>query len=99
MGELFRVAIHHEDDCGYVEYDPDTKQIKVILDDPVKRGEVEAYLHREHAIRAAQKTLLDFTESIGFPAESLSSLQVVLTHLWEHTGVLVDWSRPVPSCS
>jgi hypothetical protein len=97
MGELFRVAIHHDNDCGYIEYDPNLKQIKVVLDDAAKRGEVEAYLSRKHLIRVA-RTLRDFTESSGFPAESLGSLKAVLNHLWQHTGVFVDWSRPVASC-
>ena len=97
MGELFRVAIHHDNDCGYIEYDPDVRQITVVLDDAAKRGEVEAFLRRKHVIRVAKHSLRDFTESTGFPAESLDFLKVVLTSLWEDTGVLVDWSRPIIS--
>ncbi|MDR3588450.1 MAG: hypothetical protein P4N41_02160 [Negativicutes bacterium] len=96
MGELFQVAIHHDNDCGYIEYDPDARQIKVILDDAAKRGEVEAYLGRKHLIRVATD-LCEFSESTGFPAESLANLKLVLAHLWRHTGVFVDWSRPVAS--
>ena len=81
MGEFFRVAIHHDNDCGYIEYDPDAQQIKVVLDDAAKRGEVETYLGRKHIIRVAQ-TLRDFTELTGFPAESLGTLKLVLGHLW-----------------
>ncbi|MDR3562147.1 MAG: hypothetical protein P4N59_12030 [Negativicutes bacterium] len=97
MEELFRVAIHHDNDCGYIEYDPKRGQIKVVLDNPAKRAEVEKFLGQEHVIRVAH-TLRDFTESTGLPAENLQSLQVVLANLWINTGVLVDWSRPVISC-
>jgi len=95
MEELFRVAIHYANDCGYIEYDPDTRKIKVILGNSAKRGEVEAFLSRNHVIRVAQQTLRDFKESIGFPPDNLGTLQMVLTKLWEDTGVFVDWSRPV----
>lgn len=95
MGELFRVAIHHDDDCGYVEYDEVARKIKVVLGDAVKRSEVEAFLNKKHVMRVAQQTLLDFKESTGFAADSLANLQIILTRLWEQTGVFVDWSRPV----
>jgi hypothetical protein len=95
MGEIFRVAIHHDDDCGYIEYDPATRKINVVLGDAVKRGEVEAFLSKKHVMRIAQQTLLEFKESTGFAADSLANLQIILTHLWEQTGVFVDWSRPV----
>ena len=32
MGEIYKVAIHYGNDCGYVEYDPDRKSIRIELD-------------------------------------------------------------------
>jgi len=95
MGEVYRVAIHHENDCGYIEYDSATKKIKVVLDDAAIRRSVEAFLNKAHVIREAQRGLCDFRELTAVPAESVASLKLVLTRLWQNTGVLVDWSRPV----
>lgn len=95
MGELYRVAIHHDNDCGYIEYDLDVKSITVYLSDALKRSAVEAYLGTRHVIPTAQNTLRDFKELFVVPNENQAALKLALTRLWEHTGVLVDWSRPV----
>ena len=95
MSELFRVAIHYGKDCGYIEYDPDTKEATVVLGNTVKKKAVEAFLHSEHLFREAQRSLRDFKEIATNPTESLGSLKLALTQLWLHTDVLVDWSRPV----
>lgn len=95
MGETYRVAIHHDSDCGYIEYNPATKEVKVVLGDAAKRREVEAFLNNRHALREAQKGLRDFRDLSAVPTESLAVLKLALTRLWQKTGVLVDWSRPV----
>jgi hypothetical protein len=95
MGELYRVAIRHDNDCGYIEYDIETKKIKVMLTDAVTRKAVEVYLQSEHMLREAQRSLRDFQERVAVPTESLAALKLSLTNLWNQTGVLVDWSRPV----
>jgi hypothetical protein len=97
MGEKYRVAIHHDNDCGYIEYDLETKKVQVILADAVVRKTVEAFLHSEHLLREAQRTLRDFRGRTAQPTESLASLKLSLTSLWQQTGVFVDWSRPVPT--
>lgn len=94
MAEVFRVAIHHDDDCGYIEYDSDTRKLKVVLDDPAKRGEIEAFLSKAQIIREAQ-TLLEFKEATVLPTDSVGTLKAVLGQLWQNTDVFVDWSRPV----
>ncbi len=97
MGEKYRVAIHHDNDCGYIEYDIETKKVTVVLADAVTRKTVEAFLHSEHLLREAQRTLRDFREKTAIPTESLAALKLSLTSLWQQTGVFVDWSRPVPT--
>lgn len=94
MAEVFRVAIHHDDDCGYIEYDADTRQVKVVLDDVAKRSEIEAFLSKKQLIREAE-TLLDFKEATVLPTDSVGTLKAVLAQLWQNTDVFVDWSRPV----
>lgn len=95
MNEVFKVAIHYNNDNGSIEYDCSSKQIKVNLEDEVKRHEVEAYLSTTQIVRAAQHTLVDFIEWKAKPNEDVRTLQLVLAHLWEQTEVHVDWSRPV----
>jgi hypothetical protein len=94
MGEVYRVAIHHENDCGYIEYDIDAKKIKVVLDDAAKRKAIEIYLSGRHVLRQAL-SLREFKESTAQAADSLAAFKLALTKLWVNTDVLVDWSRPV----
>lgn len=95
MSNLFQVAIHYDSDNGFIEYDCDSKQIKVQLEDAAKRREVEDYLSTPQVIRAAQHTLVDFTEWRAVPNADVRTLQLALARLWVTTGVHVDWSRPV----
>lgn len=95
MGNAYRVAIHYNEDNGYVEYKADLKTAVVMLNTPQKRAEVESYLASEHEINVPHETLMDFTKEMVRPLESLSSFQLALTRLWGATGVYVDWSRPV----
>ncbi|HWR41024.1 MAG TPA: hypothetical protein VN611_16150 [Patescibacteria group bacterium] len=95
MGELYRVAIHYDNDCGFVEYDTAEKQLRVLLDHEEKRRETEAYLMQRHTIRKAGQRLLDFSEVDILPVDNLEDLKLALTRLWQKTGVYVDWSRPV----
>jgi hypothetical protein len=94
MGELYRVAIHYDNDCGYIEYDLETKSVKVMLADAVTRKTVEAFLHSKQLLREAL-TLREFQDKIALPTENLALLKSSLTMLWQQTGVFVDWSRPV----
>lgn len=94
MGEVYRVAIHHDNDCGYIEYDIDAKKITVILDDAGKRREIDAYLAGRQALRKAE-SLREFSETIARADESLEAFKLALAKLWVNTEVFVDWSRPV----
>ncbi|MBP2656107.1 MAG: hypothetical protein H6Q73_3676 [Firmicutes bacterium] len=95
MGEIFRVAIHYDNDCGYIEYDPDKREIRVVLGNQDKRQAVEEFLAKPHMVWVPKHTLQDFEEVRLVAADNLESLKILLTHLWEHTKVLVDWSREV----
>jgi hypothetical protein len=95
LKDVFRVAIHFDNDCGYIEYNPTKKIATVILANLVKRREVEDFLNSKHIVLVAQRTLREFGEMSAIPTESLETLKLMLTRLWEQTGVYVDWSRPV----
>ena len=95
MGKNFSVAISYRENLGYVEYDAAEKKINVILGDEEGKQKAEDFLSQVHTIAVPHETLLDFTEEKINPQENVESLQIVLTRLWEATGVHVDWSRPV----
>ena len=95
MEKNFSVAISYKENLGYVEYDAAEKKIKVVLNDEEGRSKAENFLSQVHTVAIPHQTLLDFTEEKIDPTADAESLQIVLTRLWEATGVHVDWSRPV----
>ncbi len=94
MNQLYRVAIQYRNDNGFIEYDPVSKQLSIILEDAAKRCEVEQFLSKEQEINSPQHTIEDFTRKVLKPTASLENLKLALTGLWQKTGVHVDWSRP-----
>lgn len=94
MEDLYRVAVHYENDNGFIEYDPGSKQLNVILAAEAKKREVEQFLTAEHEINAPVHTIQDFKKCLVKPVDSLQNLKLALTRLWQATGVHVDWSRP-----
>lgn len=95
MEQLYRVAVHYKNDNGFIEYDPASRKLNVLLQEEATRNEVEKFLTTEHWINAPQNTIKDFARRLVCPVESLSNLKLGLTRLWQNTGVHVDWSRPV----
>jgi hypothetical protein len=95
MADNFRVAVEYQGQLGYIEYEADKKDIVVHLEDAVGRKAAEEFLAVPHEIRVPHETLLDFSAAIIQPAADVESFKLVLTRLWENTGVRVDWSRPV----
>ena len=93
--ENFSVAISFRGSLGWVEYDEVARRAKVFLGDDDGKRLAEEFLSTPHKIKVPHETLLDFTEETFDANESAQSLKVVLTRLWEATGVHVDWSRPV----
>lgn len=95
MADLFRVAVHYGNDNGYIEYDSVNKKVNVALVDESKRREAEEFLTRTHVIGVPQSNIRDFKDETVEPLKDIESFKLVLTRLWENTGVHVDWSRPV----
>lgn len=95
MEENFSVAISFKGSLGWVEYDEATRKVIVTLGDDEGRALAESFLTTPHKIKIPHETLLDFTEENIDPNASAENLKLVLTRLWEATGVHVDWSRPV----
>ena len=95
MNQVFKVAIHHDTDNGYIEYDLKTKAVTIELANEAKCREVEDYLTSIQTLRAPQETLLDFKEWRAIPTADLATLKIALAKVWEKTDVYIDWSRPV----
>ena len=93
--ENFSVAISYKGSLGWVEYDEVARRAKVFLNDADGKKLAEDFLSTVHRIKVPHETLLDFTEETFDANESADKLKIVLTRLWEATGVHVDWSRPV----
>lgn len=93
--ENFSVAISFRGSLGWVEYDEATRKVIVTLGDDTGKALAEKFLTTPHKIKIPHETLLDFTEEDLDPNLSAENLKIVLTRLWEATGVHVDWSRPV----
>ena len=93
--ENFSVAISYKGSLGWVEYDEATRKVSVNLGDATGKSLAEKFLTTPHEIQIPHETLLDFTTEMIAPEESVDNLKLILTRLWEATGVHVDWSRPV----
>ena len=91
----FCVAIHFEDDYGFIKYHVETKQVMIVLNNEVKKQEILEFLNSELSVNLPNDTLMDFSAKVVEPLASLADLKIALTRLWDNTGVLVDWSRPV----
>ena len=95
MKENFSVAVSYGEDLGYIEFDEESKKVNVVIDNEVAKRKAEEFLSKIHEVKIPHKTLLDFTTEKFNPQSDAESLKIVLTRLWENTGVHVDWSRPV----
>lgn len=95
MENIFRVAVHQNEDLGYIEYTVDTKTVKVVLHNPDTVAAAEAFFAAEHEVQVPHDTLRDFTTEKIHPLSSLENFKLMLTRLWESTDIYVDWSRPV----
>ena len=92
----YKVAIHYDQECGQVEYNPQTNEVFVTLGHPQKKKAVEDYLSKAQTMPVADGSdLVTFHTRQLKANDSIESFKIVLTRLWQNTGVYVDWSRPV----
>lgn len=92
----YKVAIHYDIECGQVEYNLQTREISVVLGHSQKKRAVEEYLATTHTMPVADgDDLVTFHTRQLQAKDSIESFKLVLTRMWQKTGVFVDWSRPV----
>jgi hypothetical protein len=95
MEKNYRVAIHYNEDLGYIEYDLAAKKINITLPNSKMKAIAEEYFAKPHEISVPHETLRDFTKTVINPSNSLEEFKLALTRLWGTTEIHVDWSRPV----
>lgn len=92
---IFKVAAHTGDNNnGYIEYDTETKELGVHLNDEDINAKVREYLTTERPLH--RFTDLSYYETVSVvPTDDVESLKLALCYIWLARGVHVDWSRPV----
>ncbi len=92
---IFKVAAHTGDNNnGYIEYDTETKELGVHLNDEEIDTKVREYLTTERPLH--RFTDLSYYETVSVvPTDDVESLKLALCYIWLALGVHVDWSRPV----
>lgn len=91
-----KVAIHHKDDYGWVEYDSVSKEVMVTHSNEAVKNTVSHYLGEERDITVPigdEKSLGDRSIVSIKPLENQSNLEIALTEMYHATGVHVDWGK------
>jgi hypothetical protein len=92
---LFKVICHTgTNNNGFIQYDTDTKELTVKLNDPEKEEAVRQYLSKERVLHR-YKELSHYDTVSAVPTSSLEALKLGLVNIWLDLGVHIDWSRPV----
>lgn len=92
---IFKVAAHTgENNNGYIEYNMETKELGVHLNDEEINARTREYLTTAQSLH--RFTDLSYYETVNVvPTENVESLKLALCYIWLAIGVHVDWSRPV----
>ena len=92
---IFKVICHTGiNNNGFIQYDTDTKDLTVKLNDTEKEEQVRQYLTQERVMhRYTDLSLYDHVSAV--PVSSLENLKLGLCRIWFDLGVHIDWSRPV----
>ena len=91
---IFKVAAIRVTTTTYIEYDTETKELGVHLNDDAMDEKARQYLTTEKALH--QYTDLSNYKTLSVvPTSSLEALKLALCYIWRATGIHIDWSRPV----
>lgn len=95
---IFKVIAHTGiNNNGYIQYDTDTKELTVELNDNEIEKRVREYLTTERALHR-YVGLSTFETVSAAPISSLETLKLALGYIWLALDVHIDWSRPVEEC-
>lgn len=89
-----RVAIHHEEQYGWVDYDPISKEVMVTHPNELVSNTVRHYLKqdREMTFPANNEQIGNRIQRVITPLDSASNLEMALVEMFHATGVHVNWS-------
>lgn len=88
----FQVAIHVDNAVGAIFYQDGSAEVRL---DHAKKSDVENFLRTPLTMDVPVSDIHTFETKTIQPLESVDTLKVCLTRLWEATGVYVAWSRPI----
>lgn len=88
----FQVAIHVGNAVGAIFYEDGKAEVRL---DHIKKAAVEQFLATPITMDVAMGDIHTFETKTFQPLESVDTLKICLTRLWETTGVYVAWSRPI----
>jgi|WetSurMetagenome_2_1015567.scaffolds.fasta_scaffold1111197_1 hypothetical protein len=90
----FRIQIKDEkkSELGWIEYDSESKEIKVEHPDANIKEAVEKYLSspRKYRIPESQR-LDDYREEVKVPTESMGHMELAMSGGFYRTGAMVLW--------
>ncbi len=96
MPQLYKITFNIADIYGYIAYDPQTQAITVDYPDERTCAAIKDWLAKEHEINTPVENggTNDFAPKKYLAARSVSDFETVLTRIWQHLGVHIDWSFP-----
>lgn len=92
--EKEKITISHGGKYGSIEFDPITKNVTIDFADANVKNSITNYFHQEHLINTPNQSATQFSDKKYRALESSDSFHVVMSRMWEHIGVHVDWSIP-----
>lgn len=96
MAEKYKVTFNIDTKYGYVELDEVAGCIEVVYPDAEMAGKIKKWLEELHEINTPDDDgpLDKFSVKKYQAPKSRKDFQTVLTRIWQHLGVHVDWSFP-----
>lgn len=89
-----KITISHGGKYGSIAFDPVNKSVAIVLEDSAVKSIILNYLQKEHIINTPDQSATKFSNKKYYAFDSLDSFNVVMSRMWENTGVHVDWSIP-----
>lgn len=93
--EKEKVTISHGGKYGSIEFDAINKNVIINFADENIKTSITNYLQQEHIINTPDQSATQFSDKKYYALDSLASFNVVMSKMWEHIGVHIDWSIPV----
>ena len=88
----FNVQVRYEGQPGLVEYDNETQEVSVQLENAIKTREAHQFLTTRQTFRIPQSPEMDdYREETAVPTDSIMHMELALCTLFANTGIFVEW--------